>query len=566
MKYLVKTEINGIQEFIFNIKSKGAAKALKARSFFIDGISQLIAHSLAQTYNGCHVIFCGGGNVYAQIPATGWDDALWQQTCGAIKQQLLSHNLYCSFAFHCWQEGSYAQALSKLNQALQLVKIDFGGATADFFGAFDASVGELAPFVAFSSTYARNRAYQIYPADNERTKLLDGASICLNGYSLKLQTNQGTSLIPMPVWTPPLVNQYKDDLPTEPGKEAEDADSPTKDNIISFTWLAHFAKARTGTGKLAVLKFDVDNLGKIFQRLQTEEENQHLSAALSEFFGQGFAQLLAQHFEHVKRKQHNGQSDTKRVSVYLDNKQYYIDQYTLEKEKHAFAHNIYTVYAGGDDGFVIGAWDAVVHFAMALQQKFHSFQAKLRREKSLPLPGDITLSAAILLIDPHFPVARFAELAEGALENAKWAKHNKNRIDAAGLPMKNCISFMGHVFAWEELAELASVKDTFSEMVLQWDAPRAFLQRIIHSFENTDNDYWHNCNPPKPFHPALLWRFRYSFRDIRHATFFKARYLEKFFGAEGYEQKYVWDKFESNKTLSQLLPIAARWTELLTKQ
>jgi hypothetical protein len=90
--------------------------------------------------------------------------------------------------------------------------------------------------------------------------------------------------------------------------------------------------------------------------------------------------------------------------------------------------------------------------------------------------------------------------------------------------------------------------------------------RIIHSFESDDNFYWHNCSPPKPFHPALLWRFMYSFRDIRHDAFFKANYLDLFFERQdSYEKKYVWNNFNEDKTLSLVLPVAARWTELLTK-
>jgi CRISPR-associated protein Csm1 len=40
----------------------------------------------------------------------------------------------------------------------------------------------------------------------------------------------------------------------------------------------------------------------------------------------------------------------------------------LMKEK-----NIYTVFAGGDDIFVLGAWDEVIDFAKALREKFMEF-------------------------------------------------------------------------------------------------------------------------------------------------------------------------------------------------
>lgn len=34
-KYLLKGDISGIQEFIFNVQSDGAAKTLKAKSYYV---------------------------------------------------------------------------------------------------------------------------------------------------------------------------------------------------------------------------------------------------------------------------------------------------------------------------------------------------------------------------------------------------------------------------------------------------------------------------------------------------------------------------------------------------
>ncbi len=563
MNYLVKTEINGIQDFIFNIKSKGAAKALKARSFFIDGISQLIAHTITDTFKGSRIIFSGGGNVYAKIPQAEWNDAEWVSIKKTTQDALQPLHLYCVFSSYEWKAGSYAEAMIELNKNLQKQKLQFGTDQPDFFAPFDASVNEQTPFIDFSSAYSKSNAYTIYPADNSNRKLLTDDSIQLGNFSLRLQKDNGTPLIPLPVWTDELLAKYKNIEPGEK-RDEEEQDIPGKGNIISFKWLAYFAKERTGTGKLAVLKLDIDNLGKIFQQLDTEEANNKLSEALTGFFTNGFIKILNETFGHTKRTMRNGAAAKKTVEATLDNKRTRLDKYVTENEQHVFKHNIYTVYAGGDDCFVIGAWDAVVNFAIALQTKFDAFQADFVKKQQL-LSRPITLSAAILLIDQHFPVVRFAELAEDALDNAKRGNYNAALTDAAGLPMKSCISFMGHVFNWQTFTELISVKSTFNEMVLAWNAPRAFLQRIILSFESEDNFYWHNCSPKKPFHPALLWRFMYSFRDIRHEPFFQAMYYNTFFGDEGYEQLYVWNNFNENKTLSLVLPVAARWTELLTK-
>ena len=133
--------------------------------------------------------------------------------------------------------------------------------------------------------------------------------------------------------------------------------------------------------------------------------------------------------------------------------------------------------------------------------------------------------------------------------------------------MKNNISFMGHIFSWEEYNEIIAVKDQMLSMIEEYGEAAAFLQRIIYSFENIDNLKWHSCNPPKPFNPAIIWRFLYSFRDIRHKDYFNAFFYNSFFSETGgYHKKYVLNNFQPERNLSQVLPVAARWTEFLTRK
>jgi hypothetical protein len=105
------------------------------------------------------------------------------------------------------------------------------------------------------------------------------------------------------------------------------------------------------------------------------------------------------------------------------------------------------------------------------------------------------------------------------------------------------------------------------KMITDEKESKAFLHRIINSFENSDTVYWHTCKPAKPFNPAILWRFLYSFRDVQNKDYFmKKDYNTLFFSrTEGYYKKYVWQQFSPGKELSQVMPVAARWTELLTR-
>ncbi|MBA7525400.1 CRISPR system single-strand-specific deoxyribonuclease Cas10/Csm1 (subtype III-A) [subsurface metagenome] len=73
---LLEGNISGIQNFIYSISSKGAAKGLKGRSFFVQYLGELISKYLLDNLNlptSCE-IYCDGGNFYSIIPACYEED------------------------------------------------------------------------------------------------------------------------------------------------------------------------------------------------------------------------------------------------------------------------------------------------------------------------------------------------------------------------------------------------------------------------------------------------------------------------------------------------------------
>ncbi len=69
---LIMGNISGIQNFIYSISSKGAAKALKGRSFFVEIMGNIISKFILDQFNlpTCCEIFCDGGNFYLLAPAS----------------------------------------------------------------------------------------------------------------------------------------------------------------------------------------------------------------------------------------------------------------------------------------------------------------------------------------------------------------------------------------------------------------------------------------------------------------------------------------------------------------
>lgn len=79
---------------------------------------------------------------------------------------------------------------------------------------------------------------------------------------------------------------------------------------------------------------------------------------------------------------------------------------------------IYTVFSGGDDFFVLGPWDKSIQFASTMRKDFSLFCA------SNP---DLTFSAGIYLTKPHDPLSYCAEMVEEKLKRSK-RKEGKDRL------------------------------------------------------------------------------------------------------------------------------------------
>jgi len=103
--------------------------------------------------------------------------------------------------------------------------------------------------------------------------------------------------------------------------------------------------------------------------------------------------------------------------------------------------NTYTVFAGGDDFFLIGPWHATQTLARRMRQDFSGYVAN---------NPQITFSAGIVLAKPGHPIRAFASLADEALAEAKV--QGRNRITSHGLTIP-----------WTQLAELTELERWLDE-------------------------------------------------------------------------------------------------------
>ena len=127
-----------------------------------------------------------------------------------------------------------------------------------------------------------------------------------------------------------------------------------------------------GIEALVTLKGDVDNLGSIFEK-GLEQPSFAKMAALSRQMNAFFAVWLP------------WRCRTKYPSTY-------------------------TVFAGGDDFFLIGPWRSTIKLAREMREAFGRYVAQ---------NPDIHFSAGLAMTKPGLPIRQMGELAERALESAK---------------------------------------------------------------------------------------------------------------------------------------------------
>ncbi|WP_353683960.1 type III-A CRISPR-associated protein Cas10/Csm1 [Thermodesulfovibrio sp. 3907-1M] len=208
----------------------------------------------------------------------------------------------------------------------------------------------------------------------------------------------------VPRFTPEYKNEIEKITYGESDKE-ETIEAIQNQAILNFHHIARLALQKTeqgmnGVDALGVFKADIDNLGTIFTKgLRPEKRTFSRYAALSRQLNLFF-------------------------TLYLP--------YLCKTE----FKNIYTIFAGGDDLFLIAPWSEITRFSMRLSEDFYRYCCN---------NSEITLSAGVYITQPETPVLKMAEASEKALEKAK--NSGKNKITIFNCPVE-----------WSSIEELEKIR------------------------------------------------------------------------------------------------------------
>lgn len=224
-----------------------------------------------------------------------------------------------------------------------------------------------------------------------------------------------------------------------------------------------------GVEALMTLKGDVDNLGTIFQRGLSEMSFARM-AALSRQLNAFFA-------------------------IYLP---------ALCQSQARF-RNTYTVFAGGDDFFLIGPWRSQIQLAARMQQEFVRYVAH---------NTSITFSAGLAMTKPGLPVRALAGLAEEALEQAKG-----HPIDKVLSPIvKNAVCCFGQTVNWNIYAELLRKGDELEQLACDLKLSSGYLYGLLHLTQMAENLRSGRTDQRGQREQRLenaLWHSRFAYRTRR---------------------------------------------------
>ncbi len=488
MNYLLKVDISGIQKYIFDTPSDGAAKELKARSFFVYALT----HIAEQYFRDCFPInyrriYNGGGNLFAIVQSD--KNQLKEKTEGFQKHFLLDdvypHIGYVEYS----DKDDFSVKSDELNDKMNREKYKRAFTTTLFSGKTDKELGD------FTSNLAKSKGFTITEhSSSDMNYTIEYDAIIVAGYKLKLVNN------------PP-----------------EDVNRNFCDTIINklpqgidFDRIAlRCASERNTDNKLAALKIDVDKLGNIFKN-KSREDYETISGEIERFFSR---------------------------TIYAD---------ILKDEIESM--DVYPVFAGGDDCFLIGGWDIILNKAIQINKSFYEFQQGLR-EKVSTIKESLTISAGIVIVNPKFPMQRLAEESEEALHLAKNAGRNK-------------VCVFGEVLKWQEFEKAEEMAVELKNLIAEKGESRALLERIKSSdigFRSLQDRVLNRNRIDFP----KVYRLKYYLRNAKSSD--SRAILGKLFEdyTEALLQDFMADKNKSDKknlTNPARFPVAARWAELLTKK
>lgn len=430
---------SGIQQYIFMVSkvgSGGVAKRLRSRSFYVNAMISALAHCIVHKFELplINILMLTGGKFYILLPNT--DDT--EQILREIEENVTEF-LYKKFKGNLsfelvWEKiedagiYNYSSTVTRLsaaidrkkNQLLKTVLTEKGLWNPERFLVYDdlfhksmctscrsalVDEGEDMCRNCENDTQIGGELPKIKQFSFSRGK---GQYELIEGYYLNLDKDTAEPYLIMKLNDSDIGRMYSRPVTiyyAVNNVPVKDSGTKGQKGFFEVKTFGEIADGSKGCKKIGILKADVDTLGFLFSEgLQSEYRNMGtiarvstLSRMLELFFNGYLHEIIAKNFK-----------------------------------------NVYCVFAGGDDLFLLGPWNEMPELAIAINKKFHEYTG---------FNPCTTLSAAICIANGNGHISTLAEYCEQKLSQVK------NRINPVVYPGKrgrNGVYFLDEFMAWED--------------------------------------------------------------------------------------------------------------------
>lgn len=567
---LVVGDVAGVQDFIYSLTSGGAAKTLRGRSFYVQLLAEAVADFVRRQLGlpPTNLIYVGGGNFY-MLAGVSQQEALRQIRREATQRLVRAHRgaLHLAMAWTPlrrkeFDRKHFPEAWRRLHEE-HLLSVKYHPMAELPEEELFAQVGGVLGIGG-----DRDQTCSICGAERQEGETFHRevgveevlkCELCHSFEELGRALTRATHLVWLQAPIPPLEGiagapTWQSGLAAFGARVAlVDAEQPLEgENILSslhgvtLARLSAFPNARNhqpvldalgtipvvwtvrplaqlvprrgdrpitfdelaeesqGINRWGVLRMDVDNLGQLFQQGLSLSRLASLSLHLRLFL-EGFLPYLA------------GEEDENAGDL---------------------RRRLYLQYAGGDDLFVVGAWDALPIFALRVRRAFQEYVCE---------NPYITMSGGISLAESKYPLYQAARDAGEAEKEAKELKG------------KNGICFLGQAVSWDRLNEALGYAATLAEWSRQKRIPRGILQTLM----GIATEY-ERARQQKPQQTGRIHLGRWTWFSLYRLTRIAAQ-------TKNDPEVQAWIINLRNRLVGPdspipILGLAARWAELLTRE
>lgn len=482
---LFSMDVSGIQDFIYTITSKNALKTLRARSFYLEIMMEHIIDCLLQKLclSRTNLIYSGGGHCYILTPNTEKTKAVLERYMYELNQWFLE-----KFQIALYVAGGYAVC------SANALKNNPQGSYEQIFRSIGESISRKKShrYSAADIRALNNKAHEDYTRECKVCKKIaktneDGVCpVCsaiekfsrniLSEDFFTIRLTETENALPLPggyYLTSDNEAQLRQKMQEDDCFVRAYSKNKmfTGRHIATKLWVGDYTDKKTfeqyaqtseGISRIGILRADVDNLGQAFVSGFSNPENQNRYVSLSRTAT--LSRQLSLFF-----KLH--------INQILSESAYSIDGAEPHPRKATIC------YSGGDDLFIVGAWNEIIELAVDIRRNFERYTQ-----------GALTLSAGIGVYTASYPISAIADQV-AQLEDCAKALPGKNAITIfpdgeyhdVSAEKSNDLSISDGTYSWPEFEQYVlgeKYQHIYQFFQISEDRGKNFLYHLLELIRN----------------------------------------------------------------------------------